>query len=492
MRKVFLILAALAPLLCLNSCSDDESEYYISSSSNVIEAGYEEGIYYIDIQSNCEWVATSDEGWIELSSQSGKGNTRLSLNINENKEYEERNADITISSIDHSASFSVQVKQSERSGIAQGDTSKSIDIPAQGGDFEIDILANTESRITKKPDWISLSDSRSMTGYVWRFHAEENSTGQSRNGYITISGGEDEINYSIYQKSIDILAEKIEFQEGESILINSNDPVSLTPVFYPENCNKKEISYKSSDESILKVDNYGEITPIRNGACIVSLIDEPSGKSASINVTVKIRAEKIIPISDEGYYMYQSNFGLNSKTKLNLYIEPENAYTEDIRYVSDNPSVIYADNGYLITNDNIGKAHIDIIDDYSGCTSFLEADINRAFFVAGYDWMSEMVYGYVFVLKGWIKGGPNDTYEVLKANVVDENGILISSSEIISPPSYEVSFTTGELNFTELFGLTSINGNNLPKLRFLVTYKWNDSKELYYEYVDIDFSSAVK
>lgn len=150
MRKVFLILAALAPLLCLNSCSDDESEYYISSSSNVIEAGYEEGIYYIDIQSNCEWVATSDEGWIELSSQSGKGNTRLSLNINENKEYEERNADITISSIDHSASFSVQVKQSERSGIAQGDTSKSIDIPAQGGDFEIDILANTESRITKK------------------------------------------------------------------------------------------------------------------------------------------------------------------------------------------------------------------------------------------------------------------------------------------------------------------------------------------------------
>lgn len=80
----------------------------------------------------------------------------------------------------------------------------------------------------------------------------------------------------------------------------------------------------------------------------------------------------------------------------------------------------------------------------------------------------------------------------MKANVVDENGILISSSEIISPPSYEVSFTTGELNFTELFGLTSINGNNLPKLRFLVTYKWNDSKELYYEYVDIDFSSAVK
>lgn len=478
--------------IAFNACSDSEHSSYINISSDEIEVDYKPEEYSINIESNCEWQILTDAQWIDVKDMlSGSGNQKLTFFIKANPEYNGRESYLTINSLDGTVSASIKIKQIGKNGIIAGNTPNNIEIQSTGGPFNIDIMTNTETNIKEKPDWIHIQNSRSLSEYSWNFYAEENATGKTRNGIVIISGGEDNIRYSIEQKSIDILATKIEFEQGESITIDTNNPLKLIPIFYPDNCNQRELTYTSSDTSIVTVNNNGELTPITNGIATVVATNKISNQSTFIQVIVKIKATEIMLKAEDGYNMYQCQFGLNSKTPINLYVKPENAYTGDIIYIPENKNLISIENGYFITNSNIGETIINIKDQYSGCTTFLNAQIDRAFFWAGHESITQTLDGFIFVLRGGIKGGVNDFYEVRSVTVVDENNQLIAIVDEITQPSNVVRFKTGELNFTKLFNITTINDYNLPKLRFLISYKWNDNDEIYYEYIDIDLLVSV-
>ena len=492
MKKMFLILVVLLFTITFNACSDSEHSSYINISSDEIEANYKSEEYSINIESNCEWQILTDAQWIDVKDMlSGSGNQKLTFSIKANTEYDERESYLTINSLDGTTSASIRIKQMGKNGVIAGDTPNNIEIQSTGGSFNINVMTNTETNIKEKPNWIHIQNTRSLSEYSWNFYAEENTTGKTRYGTIVISGGEDNIRYSIAQNSIDILATKIEFEQDENIIIDTNNPIKLIPIFYPDNCNQRELSYTSNDTSIVEVNNNGELTPITNGVTTIVATNKNSKLSTSIQVTVKIKATEIMLKTEDGYNMYQNQFGLNSRTPINLSVIPENAYTGDIIYIPENKNLISIENGYFVTNSNIGETIINIKDQYSGCTTFLNAQIDRAFFWAGHESITQTLDGFIFVLRGGIKGGVNDFYEVRSVTVVDENNQLIAIADEITQPSNVVKFKTGELNFTELFNITTINSYNLPKLRFLISYKWNKDDEIYYEYVNIDLLTTV-
>lgn len=487
MKKTILLAMTVLGLV---GCSDEEKAY-ISLTEETIEATYTPGAYSLHIEANCDWEASADASWVTPNESTGTGTTELTFTVSSNPEYEDRTATLTIQSIDGSAMATLQITQHEKEGVNKGDTPVLVDIPADGGTFSINVLTNTQCQVVEMPEWVSLIDTRSLHPESLDFTAEENRTGETRSGRITIEGGEDKLYYTVTQPSIEILAESISFQQGTELTIDGNYSVTLTPVFQPENCTNRELIWSSSASDILEVDANGTITPVTNGIAVVTALNEVSGLSATMTVLVKIRANDIALADENGNLMLNPTLYCNSRTKFSLYTNPTNAYTDEVSYSSENPDLVSISDGYLVTGAQTGSTTIHIIDNYTGNSYSTYVTVSRVSLWAGYKSITQTNEGIIYILGGGIRGGDGDTIDVLSAWVADNTGRAICSIESASQPSNEVTFQTGAINFTELFGVTSI-GVNMPSLRFLVAYRLNGSSEIYQDFVDINLGMQVK
>lgn len=111
-----------------------------------------------------------------------------------------------------------------------------------------------------------------------------------------------------------ILISKIVFdKEEENIFVNSKKILNYK--IEPENATNKEISWTTSDNTIATVEN-GEITPIKNGSCIITATALDEGK---INATCKINivngistVEELISVKNNsnGNYILLNNIEL--------------------------------------------------------------------------------------------------------------------------------------------------------------------------------------
>lgn len=286
--------------------------------------------------------------------------------------------------------------------------------------------------------------------------------------------------------------QSISFEEGSSLLIDNNNPYELIPIFFPENSSEKDIVWSSSNKDVLVVED-GILKVVNNGNCTIKA-SGPNGVSASINVTVKIKLESIIPISEAGYNMYSDKWGFGHKGKLSFKVKPENAYLGELVYTSSNPDIVSIEDGYLIANSSkSGLSRIEIADSYSGVSTFIDIEVDRCFFYAGNTGINQMVYGLMISFGGGIySNNPNDRFEITNVTVVDKNDYVIAFANYIGSPSNRVTFSTGEINITEMFGMTTYDFEKLSELDFLIGYKYNGGNEVYWKYVDIDAGNRVK
>lgn len=62
--------------------------------------------------------------------------------------------------------------------------------------------------------------------------------------------------------------------------------LTLTPKFNPTNATNKIVTWSSSDETVVTVDNGGKITPKKLGSTVITVVSEDGNKKASCTVTV--------------------------------------------------------------------------------------------------------------------------------------------------------------------------------------------------------------
>ncbi len=127
------------------------------------------------------------------------------------------------------------------------------------------------------------------------------------------------------------VAEKVELDR----LINPSQ--ILSPIVLPVNATNKAITYKSSNEKVVKVSPIGEIRGISAGEAVITVTSVSNGDVISkTNVKVKdstIRVEKIV------FDNIDTNIYMDTPVTVKAKALPENATYRDIAYYSKNPSI---------------------------------------------------------------------------------------------------------------------------------------------------------
>lgn len=82
----------------------------------------------------------------------------------------------------------------------------------------------------------------------------------------------------------DIALEGISLPSTKTLKLG--ETLTLTPTFKPTNATNKIVNWTSSDESIVAVDNAGEITGKKVGSAIITVTTQDGNKKATCTVTV--------------------------------------------------------------------------------------------------------------------------------------------------------------------------------------------------------------
>ncbi len=146
----------------------------------------------------------------------------------------------------------------------------------------------------------------------------------------------------------------------------SNTAEGYIKVFVnPSNATDKSVTYTSSDETVVTVDENGKITAQGIGEATITVTSksDPS-KSDSITVTVK---KPYIPVSGvivEGLDKDDKiKVDINETVKINAYVVPGDATNQKLIYTSKNPDIVTIDQNGNITAIKEGVAVIKVAAD---------------------------------------------------------------------------------------------------------------------------------
>ena len=141
--------------------------------------------------------------------------------------------------------------------------------------------------------------------------------------------------------------------DKESLVVGTGGKKTLVPKIEPKNAYNKKLKYKSSNVKVAKVDSNGNVKGISVGeAIITATTTDGSNISASYLVKVELSATKL---SIEDYI----KIPINHKYKtLTLSVEPSNASTSQIKWVSENEDVVSVDSSGKLSLKKYGTTYV--------------------------------------------------------------------------------------------------------------------------------------
>ena len=122
------------------------------------------------------------------------------------------------------------------------------------------------------------------------------------------------------------------------MLTKKDETAQLSAEVVPSYADNTRVTWKSSDESVVTVDEKGKVTAVGNGTATITVTSVSGNYTATVAVTVKIPVE-IEKISIEAEKETLTKIG--ESTELKVKIEPENARRSGKLYMgkSDNEMV---------------------------------------------------------------------------------------------------------------------------------------------------------
>ncbi|MBR3869223.1 MAG: Ig-like domain-containing protein [Clostridia bacterium] len=139
--------------------------------------------------------------------------------------------------------------------------------------------------------------------------------------------------YGYFKKPV----ESVEINGGD-IVLNKDGETVINVVVKPEDATVKDITYKSSDESVVKVDENGKVTAVGVGTATITVSSkDDSTKSDTINVTVKV------PVTSITVDKTEITLNKEDSAKLTVTVTPDEATNKEVTYKSDNETVATVD-----------------------------------------------------------------------------------------------------------------------------------------------------
>jgi len=135
--------------------------------------------------------------------------------------------------------------------------------------------------------------------------------------------------------------------------ISGTGKLQLSPVFSPVNATNQNVTWLSSDSSVITVNENGLVTGVTDGTADIIVTTEEGSFSDTCSVTVSSLPVTGVNISASLVTMYPS-----TTKKLAASVDPANATVKTITWSSNQPSVATVDSTGLVTGVSIGTAII--------------------------------------------------------------------------------------------------------------------------------------
>ncbi len=146
---------------------------------------------------------------------------------------------------------------------------------------------------------------------------------------------------------------------AESISLGINGAEALIAVVEPENATNPKVTWTSSDESIVTVDENGNIKGLKAGTAIVTVTTEDGNYTATCEVTVSKEKAKDVAVTG-----VKINGGktvtVGSTIRLTATVSPSNATNKSVTWSSSNSKVATVDRYGNVKGLKAGKATITV------------------------------------------------------------------------------------------------------------------------------------
>ena len=200
-----------------------------------------------------------------------------------------------------------------------------------------DLVETKGSKPSGKEDYIKLNDTYEVV-----------------EGKLTF--GEYEVN--IQNEEMTVI--KLGAVKLENIILNLSDEtmekgstIEIVTTFEPNNATNKDLIYKSSDESIVTVNEKGIITAIKNGTATITVTSaENKNIKQEINITVITEATGIT-IEKENKELFIGNI-----IQLTGILEPNDVSSKSVTWTSSNNEIASVSDSGLVTGKKVGTVTI--------------------------------------------------------------------------------------------------------------------------------------
>ncbi|MBQ7117065.1 MAG: Ig-like domain-containing protein [Clostridia bacterium] len=142
-----------------------------------------------------------------------------------------------------------------------------------------------------------------------------------------------EINIHIVKKVDGVVLDKTD------VTLNKGETSTLIPTVSPSDAHNQKVTFTSSDENVVSVDENGVVTAVGRGTATVTVTTEDEGKTAECTFTVKQLVEEIVFTESE------YTVGAGKKLTLGVQALPENANDKTLKWESSESSVATVANG---------------------------------------------------------------------------------------------------------------------------------------------------
>ena len=158
------------------------------------------GTETLSFTSTQPWTASSGQNWCKVSPSSGAAGTcNVTISVEENATFDERNTSVVIQSGTQKKSVTVTQKQKDALTVTSG----KLELPADGGIAKIEVKANVSFVCEVEEgasEWISVVSSRSLPSSVVELQIAKNEELAKREGKLVIRGGDMEETVTVYQE----------------------------------------------------------------------------------------------------------------------------------------------------------------------------------------------------------------------------------------------------------------------------------------------------
>lgn len=191
------ILYLMLAVVCFTACQEEELQE-VSFNKDLLTVGMEAQTLTVEVTANCPWYISTDSERAYAASTYGEGSSFVEIVLFKNSSYEQQQHIFTLTSEDGHCTAQLRVVQEAR---IKTEIVTSGDIPAQGGNYVIQMTTNDIVQCTDQPDWVTYVTSRALTEKSWILECQANKTGKPRLATMIFTGKKDEYVVSLKQES---------------------------------------------------------------------------------------------------------------------------------------------------------------------------------------------------------------------------------------------------------------------------------------------------